>query len=271
MQNDKVVVKFEKEIHKTIAHKTPNRLKIISTVFVCLSSISIYFITEDFTPYHIIAFILAIVFCHFYAILLYLLCNAKNLHRIIIRTDYQNGMGKIMYPFTIDSFPEQCIVSVGEFLATRGSSVFNLFHISGTMIMTFCICAFAVKRTEMNKNTMLKVDYMEHASMILFLFGGIGYGITVIWEPHHSDCFHKLLHYIGSIFILISPLALCLKESFSIISICLFTLTWLPFIVWYLIAVKTEVTSDDIVIVHKKTILLLSLELIGLFAQVLST
>eukprot|EP01084_Bolivina_argentea_P071972 130731_1 len=239
---------FDSNIKKEIVkhsktHKTAIIIKLITTIFACLSGISIYFMTQDITPFHIIGFLFALVVCHFYILLVYLLYKAQNLHRVIISSKYHSGMGKIVYPHKMTDYPNECIVSFGEFLSNRGSSIFNLFMLTAIMLMSFCICVFAIRWTDRNvhKNHISndKNKYFEQASNLFFLFGAIGYGIVAIWEAHYNDKCHKMLHYIGSISIVLSPLALCFKNWFSIFSLSLFALEWIFFILWFIVVTRT--------------------------------
>eukprot|EP01084_Bolivina_argentea_P246232 412129_1 len=264
------VIENIQQLSNDSIHKTPVVMKLITTIFACISIASVYFLKQEVTTYHVIGLLFSIIVYHSYALLLYLLFKAQYLHRVVIHSKYEEGMGKIVYPYKIMSHADQCILSFGEFISNRGSSIFNLFILTAVVMMTFCFSVFAMKWTEMNKQKNDDNYYYEHTTMILFLFGGIGYGIIAIWEAHYSSTFHKIMHYIGSVAIVLSPLALCLKDSFTFISVLLLSLEWFFFIIWFIVISKTSITFDDKHKVHKKTLFILMIEMLAIFFQLTS-
>ena len=215
--------------------KTEIKHKLLFLItFLIAMIISIYFLRDlKSAKYKILASAAFWIFIIFYINWLYLIFNAKQLHRIeIITTKLNPDFGNIIFPIQIKQYPFIPIFSMSELFAIRGSSVHLLFCImciSIGSIVSITIVTYYIEQYQNNKNN------IEYSVLLLAINSSLATPFLGNFDLNPNSKCHKIMHYVGVVMMALSVFPYGIQQNWNCLSLILIISGLTILLLWYII------------------------------------
>eukprot|EP01084_Bolivina_argentea_P305145 527133_1 len=223
--------------------------------------------TGTITRTHVICCLIILIMLWFYILLIYALYKSEEIYRIRVYTQPPTKTA-ITIPYQVTHYPTIPCGSISEFCAMRGSTYHIILLVTCTSISWLLIgaCMMATPMGEMTISEVIKKDMFE-IEIPMFFFGNIGLFTIGFWELHPEDIIHVVLHYLGTVGLLMYGIAFCLHTNWSIFSVILLVLGMFFWILWICLKSCECVSivvkeSKDAKLVKRSSVILIVVEML---------
>eukprot|EP01083_Nonionella_stella_P301290 1032764_1 len=194
---------------------TDTTVKAVSTFCAPIFILLIFKFNENISGYRIVSYLMMLFFIKFFSELIYFMSTATAIYSVKILTQNLDGFGHISFPLEIEKHPSECIMSISELCAIRGSSVHKLLYSMTTTVGTLLFCAIGFKWHELDDKVLVDATHLSLIFGLITAFGIVGVGV---WELNAQSSFHIFMHYGSCVGLMAAPIAVMIQLNYSIIS-----------------------------------------------------